>query len=195
MCFIHASCQSHFPYYLYFYFKGQFLSTEILLRLTTGIVKFMEEYFNRHKKIWQYIGKNEGPDDDIEFDFVCSDQSEHLAIFMSYNRGYIPSIIKDSFEKYTKMIYHIDHLPINDIDLENPRGIPAKEFLSQGFFVYDNGSVSRGLGLNDYVKYGLPRYPLNLNESFWKEYREIIPMLDLNFKEYDLIENFEEFVL
>lgn len=155
----------------------------------------MEEYIESYKKIWANIGRNEGPDDDMEFDFICSDQNGHLGIFTSFNRGYVPPIIKDSFEEYCGMIYEVDHLPIKDIGYKNPKNRLMIELSAKGFYVFDNGSVSYGLNKSDYVKDASPKNPLNINDNLGKKYKDLIPMLDLKFEKYDLIENLEAYLV
>lgn len=62
------------------------------------------EYFEHFSILWSEIGRN----NNFEFDWVGRDKNEFLAIFISYNQGYIPNEVKESksMSIFNKLLTH-----------------------------------------------------------------------------------------
>ncbi|WP_075344533.1 hypothetical protein [Tenacibaculum agarivorans] len=84
---------------------------------------------------------------DVEFDWFGIDQNGYLGAFSTFNRGYIPEIIKSSRIEYLELLTEIENLPFKYraqlITKEKGRYDDWLEYSQQGFIGFDYRDVHR----------------------------------------------------
>lgn len=141
--------------------------------------------FNHSIDCWPYINQNE----DMEFDYIAIDKLGQIAVFSTFNRGYIPECVTKSFEKFLVLDDYIEQLPkISESILKKGKNETDFQdwiyYASLGLFAYDNQDVHRVEKLNQYDIICQPKVPLKIEStSLINDFEEIIPVFDLIFGE------------
>ncbi len=141
--------------------------------------------FNREITEWNDI-VNETYD--IEFDYVAVDKNGKLAIFSTFNRGFKPESVTESFEEFLKLDSLMETLPklTETILRTESEGNYEdwKKYAELGFYAYDNRDVHRTNKLEQYDIIYEPEKPLKLeSQTELKRFKNIIPEFDLEFGE------------
>jgi hypothetical protein len=124
---------------------------------------------------------------DIEFDWVGQDIKGHLGIFSSFNRGFVPQIVTESFENYQKVSFFIKRLPNITFSIASPMFGANYEhwfrYARKGLFAFDNQDVHGKEQLNQYELVAKPAEPILFVKT--KEYNDVkgfIPTFNLTFE-------------
>ena len=97
------------------------------------------------KEVWNNVIVPGG--EDAEFDWFGIDKNGQVGAFSTFNRGYIPEIVKSSHLKYLELLNEIENLPLkyNALLLTKEQGSYDDwlEYSQQGFIAFDYGDVNR----------------------------------------------------
>lgn len=100
-----------------------------------------QEYVDFYGTLWNKIGDI---DYEFEFDWIGQDTNNNIAIFISFNKGFIPAQVRQSLENYCKIMSFIDSLNyistskfIKNISHDSFFK-ECEDYCQKGLFVYDN---------------------------------------------------------
>lgn len=140
--------------------------------------------FNEQNSNWNNIVNQNY---DAEFDYIAIDKIGQIAVFSTFNRGYKPTCVTSSLEKFLELDYYLNQLPKiseslyiktdkNEIDFQD-----WVDYSSLGLFAYDNQDVYREKKLNQYDIICQPKNPLKIESTLLENFKEIIPVFNLVF--------------
>ena len=123
---------------------------------------------------------------EVEFDWLGVDKLGQIAMFSSFNKGFIPNLITKSFDKYQQLDITIDSLKIiTQAILYTKRKGKFQDWIlysQKGFFAYDYQDAHRDTKLGQYDLISKPANPLTINKTFaLAAFNDIIPKFDIIF--------------
>ena len=151
--------------------------------LSGRIIKKERMLFNREITEWEHIINGTY---DMEFDYVAIDKTGQLAIFSTFNRGFKPKMVTNSFEVFVELDKLMETLPklteaIRKTESEGDYG-DWKKYAELGFYSYDNSDVHRTNKLEQYDIIYEPKMPLKMeSQTELKKFENIIPRFELVF--------------
>ena len=134
---------------------------------------------------------------DLEFDWFGVDILGQIAVFSSFNRGFIPTKAISSLEKYIEFQNVIKALPKKtNVKLCAKNDGDFSDWISyseKGLYSFDYQDAHRKIKTGCYDLIAKPRKPLSiLNIENFKQYLEILPEFELIFDELEEKILFEE---
>lgn len=133
---------------------------------------------------------------EMEFDWIGIDMSGKLALFSSFNVGFVPSNVTKSLKSYRELAIKINNLPsicAGEILLSDGGDYSFfQEYSEKGLICYDNMDVHREKNLNRYDLISIPRKPLTVYQAELESCLEIIPVFDLHFNSHITFSDLEK---
>jgi hypothetical protein len=125
---------------------------------------------------------------EVEFDWIAINHIGQIAVFSSFNKGYIPEKAKTSFELH-QMLQSF----INSILISTTANLTTKESgnfklrlknSKKGLFTFDYQDAHRNIKLNRYDLISQPNMPKTVNQlDGIDKFMSIIPTFNLAFDE------------
>ena len=105
---------------------------------------------------------------DAEFDWFGIDQNGHLGAFSTFNRGYIPDLVKSSRIEYLELLTAIENLPfrfkVQLITKEKGWFDDWLEYSQQGLIGFDYQDVHRTVKTGIFELISKPEKLINVSE-------------------------------
>ncbi|RYE26631.1 MAG: hypothetical protein EOP45_03595 [Sphingobacteriaceae bacterium] len=126
---------------------------------------------------------------EVEFDWIGIDRLGQIAVFSSFNKGFIPDKALLSFDKYKELDKLIDELPtITEAILCTRIKGDFKEWLSysaKGLYGYDFQDAHREVRFGQYDLISKPEEPLTVTHiKTCDSVLQVVPFFDLVFGTY-----------
>ncbi|RZL43978.1 MAG: hypothetical protein EOP00_21960 [Pedobacter sp.] len=139
------------------------------------------------KEIWNAVINKSY---DVEFDWFGIDKVGKIAFFSSFNRGFIPSQVTSSFEKFIEFKKTVDSLQkITTAEICTKNNGDFSDWISyseKGLFSFDYQDAHRKIKTHAYDLISKPKNPLNiLNIENFNYFKEILPKFLLNFEDLE----------
>ena len=125
---------------------------------------------------------------DVEFDWFGIDRDGNLGAFSTFNRGYIPQLVKSSRIEYLELLTEIENLPFRFkaqlITEEKGRYDDWLEYSQQGFIGFDYRDVHRTVKTGMYDLISKPEKLVNISEvAINSKLIEKMPKFNLSFNQ------------
>ena len=134
---------------------------------------------------------------DLEFDWFGIDKNHQVAIFSTFNRGYIPRDFFNSLGEFQKLQSIINSLSLNSQAKQITKYVGDfsdwLRYSTKGLYAYDYQDIHRSTKMNEYDIISIPEKPLLLLENLeLKNMMPVLPKFNLIFGENISFENLKQ---